>query len=152
MEAGKGMIEIRLMQKDDIPQIAQLEKETFSLPWNQKALEESFLKETYLFIAASFQKQVIGYIGMYIVLEEGNITNIIVSKKYRRNKIAARMLTDLFLEAKKRGVSRITLEVRKSNEGAIRLYENAGFNQTGVRRNYYEKPEEDAIIMWKEDI
>ena len=90
-----------------------------------------------------------GYIGMLCVLDEGEITNVAVAEGFRRQGIGERLLSSLLQAGRKEGVDSFTLEVRESNSSARRLYRKLGFQEEGIRRNFYEKPTEDAILMWK---
>ena len=91
------------------------------------------------------------YCGAYISFEEADISNVAVKKNFRRKNVAENMLNKLFYECGKKGVSDITLEVRETNVSAISLYEKLGFEEAGIRKNFYEKPVENALIMWKHD-
>ena len=93
-----------------------------------------------------------GYCGCYGVAGEGYIYNVAVGKNYRRQGIGFRLLQDLIEAAKSRGIESLTLEVRKSNLPAIKLYKKLGFVEAGIRKDFYTKPLEDAIIMWKTSI
>ena len=129
----------RLMSEGDIKQVAAIEKEIFSLPWSEK----SFLD--------SLKNEIVAYCGAYISFEEADISNVAVKKNFRRKNVAENMLNKLFYECGKKGVSDITLEVRETNVPAISLYEKLGFEEAGIRKNFYEKPVENALIMWKHD-
>lgn len=94
------------------------------------------------------RSEVVGYMGMWIIVDEAHITNIAVHPQARRQQIAELAVRQMMLVAKERGAERMTLEVRKSNEAAIGLYEKVGFVNYGLRKNYYIEPREDAIIMW----
>ena len=87
----------------------------------------------------------------YISFEEADISNVAVKKNFRRKNVAENMLNKLFYECGEKGVSDITLEVRETNVPAISLYEKLGFEEAGIRKNFYEKPVENALIMWKHD-
>ena len=93
--------------------------------------------------------KVVGYVGMWVILDEGHITNLAVDPAYRRKGIGRALLEHLITEGKKRGVRFLTLEVRSSNLVAQQLYRKLGFYEAGVRPGYYQDNQEDAIIMWK---
>lgn len=137
------------MEMRDIPQVASIEKQVFSMPWSQQAFEESLENKDTLYLVAEKAGEVYGYIGMYISFEIGTISNVVVSPLHRRKGIAKGLLTELICLSKKLGVEALTLEVRESNEPAIRLYESEGFVNEGLRKNFYQKPTENAMIMWK---
>lgn len=93
------------------------------------------------------EEEVIGYVGMKMVLDEADITNVAVLPSHRKKGIARKLLKQLLEEAKKQNLHRIYLEVRASNIAAVTLYEHAGFKEVGQRKNYYDNPREDAILM-----
>lgn len=142
-------INIRYMTISDIPAVSEIEKRSFSLPWSEKSFEESIGLSHAIFLVAEKKQQILGYCGMYQVFDEGDITNIAVLPEYRGMGIAGRLLETLFGYSVEKGIADITLEVRESNESAIHLYEKYGFERVGIRKNFYEKPVEHAVIMWK---
>lgn len=146
------LVKIRKMTLEDVKEVAQLEKELFSSPWSQKSLEESLKRSEYRFFVAETEDKIVGYIGMYQVLEEGDITNVAVHEKYQKKGIGNALVSALLKEASKQMIQEVTLEVRVSNQSAIRLYEKNGFVAEGRRKNYYDKPREDAVIMWNRSI
>ena len=160
---------IRKMTEEDIEQVVEIEKECFSLPWSEKSFEDSLKREDTIFLvceqevyqtyeeyAEDIQKQalsrmpdkkILGYIGMYCSFEEGEITNVAVLPFVRKKGVGNRLINSLKEIAKKEDLERIVLEVRVSNQPAISLYEKNGFVSVGIRKNFYEKPIEDAKIM-----
>lgn len=145
-------IRVRDMQKEDIPAVCEIERQSFSLPWSAQAFEESLALPHGIFLVAECQGQIAGYIGMYQVLEEGDITNIAVLPQYRREGVGTHLLRAMIQKAVDREIQDITLEVRESNEPAIRLYTAFGFESVGIRKGFYDKPRENAIVMWKRGI
>ena len=115
---------------------------------NRVFLETKKNKDFYYWVAEE-QGEVIAYLNLQKILEEGDIYKIAVRLDKRRQGIGEQLLEYAIQEAKKEGITQITLEVRKSNTAAISLYQKKGFSQEGIRPDYYEKPKEDAIIMWK---
>lgn len=138
---------IRTMQKDDVAAVAALEAQIFSMPWSAAGFADTLPREDVIFLVAYEQDELLGYVGIYCTLDEGEITNVAVAPAARRRGIARALLTELKRQLACRNVARIVLEVRVSNEPAIRLYEQLGFSVLGVRKNFYEKPTEDAYIM-----
>lgn len=138
---------IRTMQKDDVAAVAALEAQIFSMPWSAAGFADTLPREDVIFLVAYEQDELLGYVGIYCTLDEGEITNVAVAPAARRRGIARALLTELKQQLACRNVARIVLEVRVSNEPAIRLYEQLGFSMLGVRKNFYEKPTEDAYIM-----
>lgn len=143
------MIQIQLMCKEEVAQVARLEKDNFSSPWSENDFLEAIDNPTRFYYVAKEDETVVGMCGMQVILDEGEISNVAVSEKYRRKQIAYQMLSHLLEEGKKQGVHAFTLEVRESNQAAIRLYEKLGFVAEGIRKNFYTKPIENAVIMWK---
>lgn len=148
----ENIIIFRKMKKQDIVQVAKIEKTYLTTPWSLKEIEDSFARENYIFIVAEKNGSIIGYIGLYFILEEGNITNILVEESHRGQGIGTNLLTNMIQAAKIQGVTSVTLEVRASNEQAMRIYDHNGFEKEGTRKDYYSNPKEDAIIMWKYNI
>ena len=140
---------IRNMIKEDVEQVSELEKKYFSLPWSYESLEKEINNEGSIFCVAISDNRVVGYGGMLGVMDEGDITNIVVDEDYRQLGIGKAIVEFLMNEGEKRGCLEYTLEVRVSNEAAINLYNKLGFVSEGVRPGFYEKPVEDAFIMWK---
>ena len=130
--------------------IFELEKACFSLPWTRENISAYLPDDMHTMLCAVDDAgKVVGYIGLMYVLDEGYIANVAVSQDHRRQGIGTKLLAALVNEAKKRSLSFLTLEVRESNESAIALYKNAGFSEVGLRKNYYDKPTENAILMTK---
>ena len=135
------------MDRSHIREIAQIERECFSMPWSEATLEEELYNPQASFIVAQrADGAVLGYAGLHVVLDEGYIDNVAVREDYRGQGIADD-LVDVFVRFGKANLTFLTLEVRPSNEPAIQLYMKHGFAQVGRRKNYYQNPKEDAIIM-----
>lgn len=135
------------MDKSHIKEIAQLERECFSDPWSEASLEEALYNPLASFIVAQRPDgAVLGYAGLHAVLDEGYIDNIAVREDYRGNGIADDLL-DVFVRFGREHLAFLTLEVRPTNEPAIQLYYKHGFAQVGRRKDYYQHPKEDALIM-----
>lgn len=140
-------IRIRRMQQQDVVQAAALEAQIFSQPWSEQAFSDALKLTHTVFLVAEEEGRVAGYSGMYLSLEEAEITNVAVAPEFRRRGIASALLTEIKREAAERGVTSLVLEVRVSNQNAIRLYEKHGFVSCGVRKGFYEQPKEDAFLM-----
>lgn len=141
------MIFIREMQAKDAEEVAKLEEQIFSQPWSRKAFLDSLSLGNTVFLVAEENGRILGYIGMYVALEEGEITNVAVAPLERCHGVGGLLISEIKKEAERRLLARIVLEVRVSNETAIRLYERNGFVNQGIRRGFYERPKEDAYIM-----
>ena len=151
MEAEKMHVRIVPMTADHLDEVAELERVCFTTPWSRNMLAEEL--DNYLsafLVALDDNDKVAGYAGLQAVLDEGYITNVAVRPDCRRQGIAGKLL-QVFLDfAKGNHLAFLSLEVRASNYDAIALYGSRGFRSVGRRKNYYEHPREDGIIMTKE--
>lgn len=143
------MIVYREMSAADVPFISRLEEETFSMPWSAASFLQMIEKEDTAYYVAEEDGRLLGGSGLLMIAGEGNITNVVVAPDARRRGVATGLLTHLMMEGDRAGLTAYTLEVRVSNAAAIGLYEKLGFVSEGIRPNFYEKPTEDAMIMWK---
>ncbi|MDR7433951.1 MAG: ribosomal protein S18-alanine N-acetyltransferase [Armatimonadota bacterium] len=137
------------MRVEHLPRVLEIERVSFPTPWPQDAyLQEIRGNRLASYIVAKVEEEVVGYAGMWVILDEAHITTIAVDPRYRRQSIGERLLLALIEEAIRRGARWMTLEVRKSNTAAQALYRKYGFRDIGVRRGYYSDNREDAIVMW----
>ena len=143
-------MEIRVMEKADISQLAELEKLCFSDPWSESAFEYELRNPLSLWLVAADEQVVAGYVGSQTVMGEADMMNIAVAPSYRRQKIAEKLVLTLIEMLNEKDAKSLTLEVRVSNTPAISLYEKLGFIQVGRRPGYYRNPREDAYILRKE--
>ena len=144
------MISIRELRYEDVDAVCSLEEEAFSMPWHKQSFIEMIENKDALYLVAIEDNQVVGCCGLRSIVGEGDISNIVVKKECQGRGIAQLMLKELMETGNKRfQIESFTLEVRLSNQNAIHIYEKLGFNSEGIRRNFYEKPTEDAMIMWK---
>lgn len=142
-------IVIRKMQKSDLQEVCKIEKDNFSLPWSERSFIESMERNDTVFLTALAGEEVAGYIGCYCIAGTGEITNVAVKDTCRRRGIGAMLLEGLYKAGETLDTREFFLEVRESNEAAISLYSRQGFVKEGIRKNFYEKPVENAVIMWK---
>ncbi len=143
---------IRDMKEADLPEVCRIEQEIFSDPWSYEDFKDSYLSESNSYLIAEVDGEIAGYCGYWGVADEGYIYNVAVREEYRRQQVGYRMLSELIRQAKGRGITALTLEVRQSNDAARRLYERLGFVTAGIRKDFYTKPKEDAVIMWLKPI
>ena len=143
------MIEYREMKEEDVPFISRLEEKTFSMPWSAASFLQMIRNKDSRYYVAEEDGKLLGGCGLLLIAGEGNITNVVVVPEARRRGVATGMLTHLLAAGDCEGLTAYTLEVRVSNQAAIGLYEKLGFVSEGIRPNFYEKPTEDAMIMWK---
>ena len=145
------MIEIVRMEECHVAQVAQLEKICFgSAAWSESSVASELNNKLALWLVAVDGDTVAGYVGSQTVMDETDMMNISVHPDYRRQGIAQMLADRLVEELKTVGSRALTLEVRASNVPAISLYEKLGFQQVGLRKNYYRNPKEDALILRKE--
>ena len=140
---------VRKMHPEDLSQVCEIEKENFSLPWSEKSFLESMERADTVFLVALMNEEVAGYVGCYCIAGTGEITNVAVKTSHRRKGIGGKLLEKLYEEGALLDTQEFFLEVRESNEAAIGLYLRQGFVKEGIRKNFYEKPVENAVIMWK---
>lgn len=141
---------IGLMTEDDVTAVAALEAENFSRPWSYDAFYKTLSDENYIVIIAKETDALLGYCVLLCTGEEADITNVCTALAARGKGVATKMLTALMAEGKSRGVTEFFLEVRESNTPARSLYTKLGFEEIGLRKNYYEEPKEHAVLMKKE--
>jgi len=151
MADTRMQVHIAPMTAEHLDEVAELERICFSVPWSRNMLAEELDNMLSAFLVALDDSgRVAGYAGVQVVLDEGYITNIAVRPDCRKQGIAGKLL-QVFLDfAKGNQLAFLTLEVRASNYDAIALYGSRGFRSVGRRKNYYEHPKEDALIMTKE--
>lgn len=139
---------IRNMSENDLPQVHEMECDIFSKPWTKEDFKNSIQNRQNIYLVVEENNEVVAYCGLWGVAGEGQINNVAVKKTLRGRGIGFSMLSDLIEQGKKQGLEAFTLEVRVSNKSAIALYHKLGFKDAGVRKNFYEEPKEDALIMW----
>ncbi|MEG6612972.1 ribosomal protein S18-alanine N-acetyltransferase [Pseudoclostridium thermosuccinogenes] len=146
-------VEIVKMTEELIDDIMIVENLSFGVPWSRNAfLEEIKNNKFAVYIAAKVGGRAVGYAGMWKVLDEAHITNIAVHPEFRNAGIGSLLMETLIDMAKKEGITSMTLEVRKGNINAQRLYFKYGFTVEGIRKGYYSDNGEDALILWKNDL
>lgn len=139
-------IEVFDMTSGDIPSLVAIENASFSSPWTAENFED-IDKDISHFLVAKKDGETVGYIGFYAVLDEGYTNNIAVLPRFRRQGVADALMRAALDRAEELSLAFLSLEVRKSNEAAIALYNKYGFETVGERKHFYSKPDEDALIM-----
>ncbi len=137
------------MENTDLEQVCAIENESFSQPWSKNDFIKSIENEKSIYLVIDIDGIIAGYCGMLGVIDEGQINNVAVKSDFRNKGIGYLMLEKLLEYGKNQNLVSFTLEVRISNIAAITLYHKLGFVDIGIRKKYYEKPKEDALIMWK---
>lgn len=145
----EGSLYFRTMEQADIEQAVKIEQECFSAPWSEKDFRSAIENKNNLYVAACKEDELVAYCGIWGVAPEGQICNVAVKPEWRRKGIAFSMLDSAIKEAEAMGLSEFTLEVRENNMAAISLYEKLGFKNEGIRKDFYQNPLENGIIMWK---
>jgi ribosomal-protein-alanine N-acetyltransferase len=146
----KTAVEIRGLQMRDLGAIEEIEKRSYATPWSRSMFAGELAKPSSICLGAFEGGQLVGYMIISRYVDAWHVMNVAVDPEHRRRGIAMSLLERLF-ELTDDGTRRgYTLEVRVSNDGAIRLYEEAGFRARGIRRGYYTDNREDALIMWKD--
>lgn len=138
---------IRKMQRDDLDAVAKIESEAASFPWSKSQFEREFANSFSMLYVLVTEEQVIGFGVIWTAADEMQIANIAVETKFRRKGLATWLLQTTVFTGRRRKISRVHLEVRRSNKNAIRLYKKLGFETSGVRKDYYKSPREDALLM-----
>lgn len=141
------MFSIRKMRREDVAEVAELEKKIFPDAWSENAILETWKQRQTMLLIALEDRKIIGYLILYFVLEDGEIARIAVADEYRRKGVAGKMLRELALLCRENGVNRLMLDVRESNEPAKAFYARQGFEVDGIRKDYYTNPVENAVLM-----
>ncbi|MFX4262103.1 ribosomal protein S18-alanine N-acetyltransferase [Pelotomaculum propionicicum] len=141
------------MRLEHLDQVLEIEKASFPTPWSRDAFKGEILQNDFArYIVAIYDSAVIGYGGMWIILDEAHITNVAVRPDLRGKSIGKVLMLEIIRQAVMMGANSMTLEVRPSNNAARKLYQGLGFIERGLRKRYYSDTNEDAIIMWKENL
>jgi len=145
-------IHIERMQSEDAETVAELDEKCFPTPWSVGAFLNEVNNPSAYYVVARAKGSIVGYAGMWLIMDEAHITTFGVDPEFRRKKIAERMLVHLLDEAIHRGIRRITLEVRRHNQAAQNLYGKYRFHVVAIRKGYYTNNNEDAFVMWVDDL
>ena len=143
-------MEIRKMTAREVPQVAELEKLCFAMPWSEKSVAGELDNPLALWLVAMEGDRLAGYVGSQTVMDETDMMNLAVATQFRRQGVGEALVNALTASLKELGSRCLTLEVRDSNEAARALYGKLGFTEIGRRRGYYRDPREDALILRKE--
>lgn len=143
------MVKIRRLQSEDIEPVSILEAKSFSMPWSAKDFAKLIEDNNSMYLVAELGGEIVGCCGVTNICGDGDINNVMVAEEYRGRGIAQSLMAELLLQGEAIGIENFTLEVRVSNAPAIRVYEKLGFVSEGIRPGFYERPVEDAMIMWK---
>jgi [ribosomal protein S18]-alanine N-acetyltransferase len=146
-------VHVQAMRRRHVRAVLRIEQQVYPRPWSASLFHsELALRSTRAYFVARVGRDVVGYAGLMMTLDDGHVTTIAVDPKWHRHKIGSRLLVVLAREAIARGAVSITLEVRMSNDGAQEMYRQFGFEPVGVRKNYYQEVNEDALVMWAHEV
>ena len=137
------------MTVDDLDQVMEVEVNSFTIPWSQEAFFNELTKNQFArYLIVEVDQKVVGYCGVWIIIDEAHITNIALLPEYRGLKLGEALMGKVMELAREMGALRVTLEVRVSNERAQNLYRKFGFEEGAIRKQYYTDNMEDALVMW----
>lgn len=137
------------MTLQDLDRIVKIEQLSFTLPWSRSSFYQELTNNPYArYIVMEHDGQIIGYCGMWLVMDEAHITNIAVLPQFRGKKLGEALMRQAMTLAREEGAQTMTLEVRVSNTVAQSLYRKLGFLNGGIRKRYYSDNQEDALVMW----
>jgi len=146
-------VEFEKMKLAHLDQVTAIENSCFTTPWSRQSFVYELCQNSFAhYIVGLLENEVVGYAGMWVIVDEAHITNVAVHPDYRGQRIGYSLMQQMLVRAALRGATKMTLEVRSTNESAKRLYTQLGFKESGVRKGYYEDTKDDAIIMWKEGL
>ena len=141
---------IEQMKENDIDGVFEVEKNCFEDYWSKDSFKKELSNNLAKYLVAKVDNKVVGYVGIWFVVDEGHITNVAVHEGYRGQKIGDQLIKELVQVCKDNKIVSMTLEVRASNVVAQNLYRKYGFKMAGIRKEYYSNNKEDAIIMWND--
>ncbi len=139
----------REMLVEDLDQVMEIEEDLFSVPWTREGFLTYLMKKDTMFFVVEEKEKILGFCSMMTVLDEGDILNVAVRRDRQKEGIGQFLVDSILRMADLQGISLVHLEVREGNQTARRLYERLGFKEDGLRRNYYEDPVENAVLMTK---
>jgi ribosomal-protein-alanine N-acetyltransferase len=152
MRAMARTVQLVPLSDDHIGAVLEIERGSHGAPWSEQNFRNEMEHAHACFRVALDGTEVVGYAGMWLIVDEAHITTVTVREDRRRQGVGRTLVEALLAEAKAQGAVCATLEVRAGNEPAIRLYESFGFVRSGVRRRYYPDNREDAVVMWLHDL
>lgn len=141
---------IEMMTSKDIDGVFEVEKNCFEHHWSKESFKKELINENARYLVAKLDRKIVGYVGIWLILDEGHITNVAVHNDYRGQKIGDKLVQALVNLCKENNINSMTLEVRVSNIVAQNLYKKYGFKLAGIRKEYYSDNKEDAMIMWND--
>ncbi|RIV17144.1 ribosomal-protein-alanine N-acetyltransferase [Alicyclobacillaceae bacterium I2511] len=144
-------VSMRNMRLQDVDFVLRVERRSFSAPWSRQAFTTELVDNQFArYWVLEYHGRIIGYAGVWLIVDEGHITNIAIDPEFRGRRLGERLMRGLLAQCLANGMKRVTLEVRVTNGVAQNLYRKLGFVDSGVRKGYYTDNREDALIMWAE--
>lgn len=142
-------VQCRLMTNDDLNRVMEIERNAFSHPWDRSIFQLELNENKFAhYLVFEYKGKIIGFCGLWIVMDDAQITNIAIHSDYRGRGFGELLLESTFAYLKTFKVKRVSLEVRVTNTVAKNLYRKMGFQEGGIRKNYYVDNGEDALVMW----
>ena len=139
----------RILTIHDVDEIVQIDQASFTAPWSKEAFIQELTMNPYaIYIGMEIEGRLVGYGGVWVIIDEAHITNIAVLPGFRGMKLGEKLMTKLLETIFVKGGKTVTLEVRVSNYVAQNLYRKFGFQNGGIRKGYYSDNHEDALVMW----
>lgn len=145
-------LRLHALKPEDIDRLMEIERQCFTSHWTREALECELNNACAFYVVGSSGPEIVGYGGEWIIMDEAHITTLAVDPSRHGQRFGERLLIALLQEARYRGARRATLEVRVSNTAALRLYAKYEFETVAIRRKYYQDTNEDALVMWVNDL
>lgn len=140
------------LAENHLPDVLRIEAEVNTAPWSERAFRNELTNPESCFLVAIADGQIAGYGGYWRCIDEAHVTNVAIDPSKQRQGIGRRLMLELIARAKDEGMTCSTLEVRASNDAAIKLYENLGYDVVSRRKRYYPDNQEDALVMWCHDL
>ena len=140
-------VRLRDMTQDDVPTVVAIERASYTMPWSEATFRGLLRRRDAEMVSAESDNTVVGYAAFWCVVDQGELGNVAVAEQWRGQGLGARLVEEVIRRAGRRGVREVFLEVRPSNIVARTLYERMAFSPVGRRRNYYQAPVEDAIVL-----
>jgi len=145
-------VSVEPMRRADVPSVSAIERRCYPTPWHENAYYTELTNRSACYLVARLDGQVVGYAGMWVIMDEAHITTLAVDPPHQGKKIGERLLQAMLEEAILHGATRATLEVREHNYKAQNLYRKYGFREAAIRKNYYTDNQENAVVMWVDDL
>lgn len=145
-------LRLEKLAEHHLPAVIAIEKASNGAPWSERSFRNELEHRHGRFLVAIADGNVVGYGGVWLVVDEAHVTNLAIDPAYRRRGIGKRLMAALLDSAREAGMVCSTLEVRTGNLAAIELYRGLGYRDVAIRKGYYPDNREDALVMWLDDL